>query len=362
MLDDHCHPFALHGGALDLSELSLDIEPSEAARENRRRFSATRVSQELMASRLAARLGCSVDELSEARARASSDWPAYVSGLFADVGFTGLVMDPSYPPGAAERLEEYAALAGCPVYPLLRIEPILDRMIGEGASTTEMLEALRSAMSEAVASGCVGFKTVIAYRTGLRVEAEVSLAAADASLRSDLPVRSRGKACRDHVLRAVLGMAAELGKPVQIHSGFGDSEIRLSEANPLLLEELLLTPEGTAAQVVLLHGSYPWHEEQAYLALTRPNVWADFSLLNIYSPATAAERLLRILDLAPAAKVLAATDGYHEPETFWFAGQVLLEAWREAESSLETAGARRSWIEDARRLVMEDNARRLYGI
>ncbi|MGH7903208.1 MAG: amidohydrolase family protein [Candidatus Dormibacteraceae bacterium] len=362
MIDDHCHPFALEGGALDLANLSLDIDPSAAAAEQRHRFSATRLSQELMATRLARRLGCAVEELGEARAAAAADWRGYVSGLFAEVGFTALVMDPSYPPGAADRLSTYEDLSGCPVHALLRLEPTIDRMIGEGASTAEILDGLGSAMSAAAAAGRVGFKTVLAYRTGLAVDPDVSREAADASLLSTLPVRRRGKACRDHLQRRVLGIAAELGRPIQIHSGFGDSELRLPEANPLLLEDLLRTPEGAAAQVVLLHGSFPWHEEQAYLALTKPNVWADFSLSNIYSPTTTADRLMRILDLAPAAKVLAATDGYHEPETFWFAGLVLREAWQVVEDRLEAAGARRSWIDQVSRMVLEENARRLYGI
>src|SRR5207245_4090941 len=84
------------------------------------------------------------------------------------------------------------------------------------------------------------------------------------------PLKRRAKPLRDFLVRRALGFAAESGLPFQFHTGFGDSDIRLSEANPLLLEDLLRTPEGTAADVVLIHGSFPYHEEPAYLAAARP--------------------------------------------------------------------------------------------
>lgn len=80
-----------------------------------------------------------------------------------------------------------------------------------------------------------------------------------------------------------LGAAADLGRPFQVHAGIGDPEIRIAEANPLLLEEILRTPEGSAVPIVLIHGSYPWHEELAYVALTKPYVHADLSLFNLFS-------------------------------------------------------------------------------
>jgi predicted TIM-barrel fold metal-dependent hydrolase len=362
VIDDHCHPFSLAGGRLELAELSLDIDAAEAAQQERARVGWSRVSQELLRVRLARRLGCAPSEVEEARARAQADWSTYVAGLFRDAGLSDLVMDAAYPPGASERLADYEAVTGCRVHALLRIEPIIDVAMGEGASTTEIRDLLARRMVEAVNRGCVGFKTVIAYRTGLAVDPDVGVEAADRSLRSEAPVRRRGKACRDYLLRWVLGTAAELGRAVQIHTGFGDSEIRLAEANPLLLEELLRTPEGSAARVVLLHASYPWHEQLGYLSATRANVWADFSLVNLYGPATTADRLFRLLDLAPATKVLAATDGYGEPETFWFAASVLRDAWAAVAARLLAVGARVSWIQAVEQLIFEENARTLYGI
>jgi len=362
VIDDHCHPFSLRAEPLDLSELSLNIDPGDAASERRRADGPWRLAQELLTVRLARYLGCDPGEVAAAREEASRDWQRYVTSLFADAGITDLVMDPSWPPGAGERLEEYAATSGCAIHPMLRLDPMVDAAIEAGASAREIVDDVLARMQAAAGSGYVAFKTILAYRTGLTVDPDASMGQAEASLRSEGPVRRRGKALRDLLLRRALGIAADLGRPFQIHTGIGDSEIRIAEANPLLLEELLRTPEGQAARIVLIHGSYPWHEELAYLATTKPNVWADLSLFNLFSPVTSGGRLLRILDLAPATKILLATDGYHQPELFWFGAQILHDAWGYASAAMREAGARDAWLEDVRSMISEGNARSLYGL
>jgi hypothetical protein len=362
VIDSHCHPFSLQGGPLDLASITLDVERDPGAEDRRRRLGPLRLSQELLRARLARLLGCDPEEVPEARAQAARDWPAYVSGVFADAGITGLIMDVAFPPEAGDRVSDYAAAAGCAVHPILRIDPIVDRMIGEGAGAQAIVDAVSEAMERAPSDGHVGFKTILAYRTGLAVDPAAELDDAERSLHTDLPIRRRGKACRDLVLRRAIGVAADLGMPFQIHTGLGDSELRLAESNPLLLQELLLTSEASAARIVLIHGSYPWHEEAAYLAATRPNVWLDLSLFNLFSPATVADRMLRVIDLAPAAKVMAGTDGHAEPELFWFGAIVLREAWVRVRERLAGAGAGEQWLDRAEGLLFEGTVKELYGI
>src|SRR5439155_25772565 len=106
----------------------------------------------------------------------------------------------------------------------------------------------------------------------------------------------------------------------------------------------------------------PWHEELAYLCATRPNVYGDLSLSNIFSPLTTADRFVRLLDLAPAAKLLLGTDGHGPPESFWLAATVLTEAWEAVRQRLLDAGLRAAWVEDVRERLFERNARELYGL
>jgi predicted TIM-barrel fold metal-dependent hydrolase len=217
-------------------------------------------------------------------------------------------------------------------------------------------------MDDARTAGVIGFKTITAYRTGLAIVPDVSETDAAASMSEAGPSRRKAKRLRDYLVRRALRFSADTGLPLQIHTGFGDSDIRLGEADPLGLEEVLRTPEGTAAPIVLIHGAYPFHEQVAFLATVRPNVHVDFSLFNLFAPALLSDRLLRLVELAPTGKVLAGTDGFGLPETFWFAANAVREAWDAAGRVLLDAGASSGWLRTATADVFEDNARRLYGI
>ena len=79
-------------------------------------------------------------------------------------------------------------------------------------------------------------------------------------------------------------------------------------------------------------------------------------------PIPVPHRLLRLVELAPAAKVLAATDGFGIPETYWFAATLTQEAWTEVEGRLEKLGVDQDWLGTTTRMVFEENARRLYKL
>jgi len=363
VIDSHCHPIAEAGGSLDLSSIHVQLPANDWERSERTRTSPSRLSQELMAVRLARHLGCAVEEVGSARQEASRDWPAYVRNLFSAAGLTGLVLDPGWDLAATTAAaDKFSAMIGLPVRPILRLEPIIDRLIADGAGAKEIQLQVDEAMASAPASGYFGFKTIIAYRTGLSVDPAATLQQADESLRSgqDLPVRRRGKALRDMLLRRALGIAGELGLPFQIHTGYGDSDIRLLEANPILLEELLRTPEGRAGTILLIHGSYPWHDELAYLTVAKTNVYAELSQFNIFSPATIADRMERILEFAPTAKVLCGTDGHGAPETYWFGALLIQEAWNEVRARFAAAGARPAWLQQVQQAIFEENAAQIY--
>lgn len=364
MIDDHVHPFPFEFEPFDLGTLGLDvgITPDDVARQ--RRLAPGRLYVHLLETRLATLLGSPLAEVAAHRDElARRDWPAYLRMLFDDAGLTGMVVDEALHPDQPSRpASDYQNAAGRPVWKMARLDPLIDQLVGDGASAEEILERVQRYMAEAAAGGAVAFKTVLAYRTGLAVQPDADLAGAQRSLAEDVPVRRRGKALRDLVFRSALGTAVELGLPVQVHTGFGDSEIRLAESDPLLLTEVLRTPEGAAATVVLIHGSFPWHEQAAYLASVRPNLWVELSLSNLFAPLHTADRLLRILDLAPRGRVLLGTDGHELPETQWFACRVLIDAWTQVARWLTDAGARTTWVEETRDTLFEANAREVYAL
>ncbi len=365
MIDDHAHPFPLEFEPLELSGISLDVEQGEAAADRRRGLTAGRLAMQLLVVRLAHLLGEATDDAVAARnERASSDWARWVRHLFDDADIAGVVLDEARHPAAAPRTSSYADLAGRPMWEMARIDPLVDDLIGRGTAAADVLSAVEDAMAAAAARGCVSFKTIIAYRTGLAVETAGDLRSAQRQLddESELPVRRRGKALRDLVLRRMLAVAADLDIAVQIHTGYGDSEIVLAQSHPLLLEEVLRTPEGSAARVVLIHGSFPWHQEAAHLAATRPNVWVELSLSNVFAPVGTADRLMQIIDVAPAQRVLLGSDGHGAPETHWFGCLTLRDAWTQVEQRLDAAGVTEDWLARTRDALFEDNARAVYRL
>jgi predicted TIM-barrel fold metal-dependent hydrolase len=371
MIDDHAHPFSLEFAPLDFSSLSLDVGTDPRAPERRQRQAAGRLFQELLTTTLASLLDVDPDDVQAARDEAAAaDWPGYVRKLFDDAQISGMILDDGVTSGADTLVPAYAELLGRHAWRLARVDPIVDELIGAGASASEVVAAVEDFMTAAASHGAVGFKTVLAYRTGLAVDPRADLAAAEASLvrgrrastAHPLPVRRRAKPLRDLVMCTMLGRAADLNLPVQIHTGFGDSELRLAESDPLLLEELLHSPAGSAATIILIHGSYPWHEKVAYLATVRPNVYAEVSLSTIFAPLGTAERLARVLDLAPRNKVLVGSDGHHVPESHWFACRTLRNGFDDLSRNLSRAGARRTFIESTREALFEGNARAVYRL
>ncbi|MFF7474458.1 amidohydrolase family protein [Streptomyces sp. NPDC008092] len=362
MIDDHCHTFGLNAQPLDLADISLCVGDSPPAVARRKQAGPLRAGQELMRRRLATYLKCAPEEVEAARAEAARDWPAHVRALLADADIDELVFDIGSIDADAEAsvVGPYTALTGRPVHWLARFDPLVDRLIAAGADAGTIVAEVEEHCERAARAGCAGFKTIAAYRTGLAVRADVTLDEAQRSLAGDEPVRRRGKACRDLALRRALGVAARHDLPVQFHTGFGDSDLRLSGSNPLLLEDLLHTEEGTAATVVLIHGGFPWTEELGYLALSRPNVYAELSLSNLFAPLTLADRIVRLLDLVPADRLTIGTDGHGQPETLWFAACAVRDAWQQAEETMTAAGIGAEWLARTRERAFDGNARELY--
>lgn len=344
MIDGHAHPFDREPVPLDLTRAAIDLGEMGSGRSQE----PPPLWRALLSARLARRLGCEVGEVAAARADAARDYRVYVRGLFADAGITDVLLDAAWPPGAHEHVDDYARLSGARMHLLHRVEPLVDDLLAAGADDAELGRAVDADLDDALRRGCRGLKTVIAYRSGLAVDPE---AAGDDE-----------KGRRDRICRRVLGFAADTGVPVQIHCGFGDSDLQLGRADPLLLEPLLDTPEGRAAPIVLLHAAWPHVDAAAYLAAARPNVSVDLSLVNVFAPTRTADALARLLALAPPPRVLLGTDAYALPELYWFAATVLREAWAVVADGLVAGGPDRGWLAEAERGMFEENARRLYGL
>jgi len=292
--------------------------------------------------------------------------PEVTRRLLAAAGLRTLLVDTGL--RAAGLLEPaalagLAATAGVGVAEVVRLEHLAQR-IAPACTAAGFGAAFRDALSGAVA-GAVAVKSVAAYRCGLDLDpgrpapAEVA-AAAGGWLRECEAGRPR---LTDPVLlRHLLWCAVDTGRPIQVHTGFGDRDLRLNRSDPALLQPFCAAVEPTGVPLVLLH-CYPYHRQAGWLAQVYPNVYVDVGLAITHLGARSGAVLAEFLELAPFGKLLYSSDTYGLPELY----QVGAAQFRYEMSRLLTG-----WVTegafapgDAHRvanLIGARNAGRVYGL
>ncbi|MGH3878442.1 MAG: amidohydrolase family protein [Actinophytocola sp.] len=244
--------------------------------------------------------------------RTELGWREAATRLLRAAGVADWFVDTGY--GGDTTPGELAELGGGTGHEVVRIEQVAESVASSGADTpVALLDGIRAGLRERAGSA-VAFKSVIAYRSGLALPADppshvAVRAAADDWLRSGIT------RLRNHVLHAWLvheaaRVAAELGLPLQFHTGFGDPDLHLRDADPLLLTDFVRT---TPADVVLLH-CWPFHRNAAYLAHAFGHVWVDLGLTLGFAGQRAGAVLAETLELAPFESLLYSSDGCDLPE------------------------------------------------
>lgn len=160
----------------------------------------------------------------------------------------------------------------------------------------------------------------------------------------------------------MLWTAVDLGLPLQLHTGFGDSDIRLHRADPARLTDWLHLTAGTVP-VLLLH-CWPYQRQAAYLAAVFEQVHLDVGLtLHHVGPARAGAVLAEALEITPFRKLLYSSDAYGVPEFFHLGALAFRQGL--AELLQERVDADELSLPDALRIARwagRDNARRVYGL
>jgi uncharacterized protein len=290
---------------------------------------------------LAEHLGCAPTEDAVYARRLATEPAAYASSLLRATNTERLLVDEGFPlldVGTSWR--ELGELAGCEASPIMRIEQVAERV------GIDSLDALREAVSSARARGYVALKTIAAYRGGLALDVLPAPARTD---------RLEGTPLRD-VLIAALEANQDTGDPlpVQVHTGFGDSDLLLPAARPGLLKPLIERFRDTT--FVLLH-CYPFVREAGWLAYVYGNVFFDVSLTipHVARPATA---LYEALELAPVSKLLYASDAARTPELYLLAATW----WREALAEVLPALMPEDDALAAARRILRENALAVYRL
>ena len=369
VVDNHCHGILRSQNFDDLVSWRRAFTESADPGMPREHVASTAFYQRLVRT-LAAFFDCEPEEEAVFAARAEIDATELTSELLRAANVEILLIDTGYPP-PEEILPagELAELADCRTEPMLRLETLMERLLSEHDSLGEAKEALAAALDDVRGQGYVALKSIVAYRTGLKVgewteEAaeesfhEYKLAAGDGS------ARLTHKPLLDTLLHVAFAEAARQEVPVQFHVGYGDADTDLLLGNPLHLRAVLGRTEYRSMPVVLLHECYPYTREGGYLAAIYENVYLDLSygipLLGYGEMLTFTRQALGV---APISKLLYSSDGIGVPELHWVSaidgrhvlGQALEDLVAHTELTIPEAEA-------AGEDVLRGNAIRLYRL
>ncbi len=224
-------------------------------------------------------------------------------------------VDTGYSPGRLTAPGEVAEAAGGSAYEVVRLESVAESVREAGVEPDAYPDAFRAAALDAVRRpGVVAVKSVAAYRTGFGLDpARPSDAEVTGAARHWLP--GGGRLDDPVLVRHLLWTAVDLGLPLQLHTGFGDSDIRLHRADPALLTDWLHLTTGTIP-VLLLH-CWPYQRQAAYLSAVFEHVYFDVGLtLHHVGPARAAAVLAEALEITPFRKLLYSSDAYGVAEFY----------------------------------------------
>ncbi len=241
--------------------------------------------------------------------------------------FKTWLIDTGYGADTTYSLDELRELAPCRIEEVLRLEPLIERLILEAATFDGFLDAFRASLAGLRDRGIVGMKSVIAYRTGLHVrevargDAADAYRSAHAAGQRDGRLRIESKPLLDFLIVIAVEESASQGVPIQFHTGLGDPDLDLTLVDPAALR-ILFADRFRAAPIVLLHTGYPYIRSLAYLAAMFPNVYADMGETILFAPGEATEIYRELIGLAPASKLLFSTDASLVPELYWIGARV----------------------------------------
>jgi predicted TIM-barrel fold metal-dependent hydrolase len=368
LADNHCHGIYRTQTPVDVTAWrELFTESSDLGM--RSKHVTTTLFYRRLIREMATFFDCEPTEEAILTARQQLGEQDLIQSFLRDANFDVLFIDKGYP--SQELLLSDATvsdLANCRVAPILRVELLMQRLITENVSLSSVVEALRAGLNDVRGQGYVALKSIVAYRSGLDIrtwmmeDVEEAFAEARREVQEKGSLRLAHKPLLDTLLHVTFEEAARQELPVQFHTGYGDADADMLLANPLNLRAVLERREYRAMPVVLLHESYPYTQQGAYLATVYENVYFDLSYgIPFLGHHEMLEFTRTALSVAPYSKLLYSSDAVGVPEVHWVSalegrhilGQVLGECIANGDLSQVEA-------EQAGVSVLHDNAIQLY--
>jgi uncharacterized protein len=287
--------------------------------------------------------------------------------LLTAAGVAQWLIDTGYQRGQLTTPEQMAVASGTPARQVVRLEVVAEKVARAGTAAAAWATTFAEELAiETASTGAVGYKSIIAYRYGFDFDpirpGSADVAAAAGRLMRAFETDPSARLTDEVLLRHLIWTAVDIGKPVQFHVGFGDTDVRLHRSNPTLLTDFLVATEPAGTPVMLLH-CYPFQREAGYLANVFSHVYMDVGAILNHVGARSANILAEALELTPFAKMLYSSDAFALPELHYLGaigfrrdiakvtGQFVADgAWSEADAERVAA------------LIGSANANRVYRL
>jgi predicted TIM-barrel fold metal-dependent hydrolase len=379
VIDSHCHGFLPEEGTGPFEQY-LKLSSKPIPREDMvNTFIYRQVVREL--SRV---LDCrgSHDKIIDERNKLYRQDPfSYIKLLFGDARIETLLVDTGYPfkefAGYSINQSTFSKIVPCKVLEIFRIDNVVYNLVKDRVAFDSSIKQFHAQINEAVKSGAVSLKTVIAYTAGLEIQrnsrddARKAHDALVAQVKSGRTLRKifytgshHVKTLMDFFVFLGLEYSVDLSVPFQLHVGMGNhSIIDIRRENPLLLRDLINDESSKDAKIILTHGGYPYIEEAGFLANSNPNVFLDISAMSPFISIGLADKLINLFEMTPVTKIMYGSDGHRIPELFWFSALQTKRALSSALNELvESEEIEEDWALEIARKILSENAKKIYHI
>lgn len=238
--------------------------------------------------------------------------------LLTAAGVGQWLVDTGYQSDQVTTPEQLVRASGAPASHIVRLEVVAEKAARAGTTAAAWAGAFAEELAtETAAAGAVGYKSIVAYRFGFDFDptrpAAADVAAAAGRLLRALDADPAARVVDPVLLRHLIWTAIDIGKPLQFHVGFGDTDVRLHRSDPSLLTDFLIATEPIGTPIMLLH-CYPHHRVAGYLAHVFSHVYMDLGAVLNHVGARSAAVLAEALELTPFGKMLYSSDAFGLPE------------------------------------------------
>lgn len=273
------------------------------------------------------RIACEIEHQVELK-RVSLGVERLAKTCFEKAGIAAVLVDDGLPIGSDWK--QTGHIAGVRTARVLRLETLAEEVLAEAREGGEgkrirLTKAQRFRTKfwsriDPLPEGVVAFKSICAYRGGFDIRMDWTEEQLEEALECLSGGRLEDRIVVDFVVKWGMEAARLHDIPVQFHSGFGDRDLRLQKANPVLLRDMLEMFDDV--KVVFLHAAWPFIRDVAYLTAVYDNVYVDIGLaIPLLSTRGMTNVMESILEIAPLRKILYSSDAHSVPDVFYLAAR-----------------------------------------